>query len=852
LLIPGEKAGGDGALSHLFVDLRHAFRGFRRQPLFAAIAVVSMALGIAANTAVFTLVDQVVLRQLPVIRPGELVQVAAPGTESYGGGMGDGTELSYAMYRDLRDHNEAFTEMAARFVTSLNVTFGGTSERAAGELVTGTFFPMLGAGAEIGRVLTPEDDTAPGRSPVAVLGYDYWRARFAGDPSIIGKTLQVNGHALEVVGVASRRFTGLDFGTPAQVYVPLTMQPQMGPPWLHLEGRRFRWVQVYGRLRPGVSAEAARASLQPLYHSILVEEAQDPAFANASAETKQRFLAGKLAVTSASRGHSFLRGSITEPLLILMAVAVGLLLIVCANVANLLIARGAARRRELALRLAVGATPLRIARLLLVESLALAVLGAALGLPLAQWGAGALLAFFRAPESPLALSASPDARILLFTSGIAVVTALLAGLLPAARSRRLEPGLELKASGGTVVGEQPRLRKALVIAQVALSSVLLIAAGLFLRSLENLLAVDPGFRTVRVLTFGFDLAENGYDAAQARSFVTELQERLTRVPGVASAAYAFIPVLGGGAWGLDFTIEGKTPGPGQSFNSLCNAVSPGYFETLGIPLLAGREFDERDGPVVPTPEGWPYRVAVVNEAFAKRYFGGESPIGRQVGIGEDPGTPTPIEIVGLARDAHYMGVREDVRPQIFFPYLQASIESVTALVRTRRDPATVLSAVRREMAELDPGVALYEVATLEDKALRSVVNERLIAGLSTVLASVATLLSVVGLYGVMAFLVTRRTREIGIRMALGALARQIASGVLREAGALVALGLALGLGAAWWLGRYVESQLYGVAPTDPRAVLLAAAGLCAVAALAAGVPAWRAARVSPMSALREE
>jgi len=839
-------------VSDLFSDLRHALRGFRRQPLFTAIAAVSMGLGIAANTAVFTLVDQALLRELPVTRPSELVEVGAPGTESYGGGMGDGTELSYAMYRDLRDHNEVFADMAARFLASLNVSYAGSSERVRGELVSGSFFPMLGTGAEIGRVITPDEDTAPGAHPVVVLGYDYWKARFGADPSIVGKPLLVNGQPLEVIGVADRRFAGLDFGRPAQVYVPLTMQPQMGPPWLHFEGRRFRWVQVYGRLRPGVTAHAAATSLEPLYHSILEQEAQDPAFANASAETRQRFLDGKLTVADAAHGHSYLRDSITEPLLILMAVAVGLLLIVCANVANLLIARGASRQRELALRLAVGATPLRIARLLVVESLVLAGLGAALGLVLAQWGAGALLAFFETKESPLALSASPDARILLFTSSLAVATALLAGLLPAMRSRRLDPGPELKSAGGTVVGEQPRLRKALVIAQVALSSVLLIAAGLFVRSLDNLLAVDPGFHTERVVSFGFDLAGNGYDAARARTFVEALQPRLAAVPGVDSAAYSFVPLLGGGGWGMGFTIEGKTPGPGESFASMCNAVSPGYFETLGIPLLAGREFDERDGPVVPAPEGWPYRAAVVNQTFAERYFDGENPIGRHVGIGEDPGTPTPIEIVGLARNAHYMGVREDPRPQIFFPLRQASIESVTAYVRTKAEPTAVLSGLRREMADLDPGIAIYEVSTLEDLARRSVVNERLIAGLSTALASIATLLSVVGLYGVMAFLVTRRTREIGIRMALGALARQVAGAVLREAGALVGVGLAVGLGAAWWLGRYIESQLYGVAPADPRTILLAAGSLCAVAAVAALLPAWRAARVSPMAALRDE
>ena len=833
-------------------DLRYALRSLRKAPLFTCIAVLSIAFGIGANTAVFTLVDQVVLRKLPVRSPGELVQVSARGTESYGGGIGDGTELSYAMYRDLRDHNRVFAGLFCRFPSSLHVVYGGRSERVTGELVSGTFFPELGVRAAAGRLFTPEEDRAAGGHPVAVLGFDYWHARFNGDPGVIGRTLTVNGHPLEIVGVVQRQFAGLDLGQPVQVYVPITMQPQMGPAWLQLDGRRFRWVQVFARLKSGVSAPEAQAGLQPLYKSLLEREVEDAAFAAASADTRREFLAGTLTVEDAARGHSELRDSVTEPLLILMAIAGGVLLIVCANVANLLVARGASRAREIALRLALGASRPQIVRLLLAESLLLSSIGALGGVLLASWGAGVLLGFFVTSDSPPAISADPDNRVLLFTSALGILTALVAGVIPAFHGTRVDLAPTLKGAGGAVVGEQPRLRKTLVIGQVALSFVLLICAGLFLRSLQNLLEVDPGFETTRMVTFSLDLGRGGYDADRARAFVKTFHEKVSATPGVDAAGYAFVSLLEGGAWGMGLTIEGFQPPQGEGAGSLCNAVSPGFFKAMGIPLLAGREFDERDEHAGPPPEGWPYRVAVVNETFAKRYFNGANPIGRRIGFGQNPGTKTPIEIVGLVKDTRYTAIREEQRPQVFFPYLQATIESVTVYARTRHEPDSLMQTIRREVAALDPQLPVYNVSTLEDRVARSVVNERLIASLSATLSAMATLLSVVGLYGVMAYLVTRRTREIGIRMALGAMRSQIASGVLREAGALVSVGLALGFGAAWWLGRYVESQLYGVTPADTSTILMAAVVLTTVAALAAVLPARRAAEISPMAALRQD
>jgi predicted permease len=847
-------------MTHILDDLRYAARSLRKAPLFTTVAVLSIAFGIAANTAVFTLLDQVVLRTLPVKRPGELVQLHAQGTESFGGGMGDGSELSYAMYRDLADQNSVFSGMFCRMQTALHVGHAGRTEQVAGELVSGNFFTELGVQPALGRLLTPGDDRTPGGHPVAVLAFNHWQSRFGGDPGIVGRTITVNGHPLEVIGVVQDGFEGLDIGQPAQLYVPVTMQPKMGPAWLQLEGRRFRWVQVYARLAARVTPETAQAGIQPLYRAVLRQESKDAAFEQASADTRRRFLEGALTVEDASRGRSGLQQTLSEPLKILMAIAAGVLLVVCANIANLLIARGAARHRELALRLAVGAGPRHIARLLLVESLVLALVGAAAGLLLAGWGAGILLGYFATPDTPRAVTPDPDIRILLFTSALALLTAVLGGILPAFRSTRMDLVSSLKGSGGAVVSEQPRLRKTLVVAQVALSFILLIGAGLFVRSLSNLMQVDPGFRTSRMLTFSFDLSRSGYDGPRAETFMKTFLERLSTTPGVNATAFTFQALLGGGGWGMGFTVEGYQPPPGEDAGSRVNGVSPGFFKAMGIPLLAGREFGLHDDRASALGDGWPYTKAVVSETFARRYFKGTDPVGRRIGIGTNPGTRMPIEVIGVARDTRYAAIREDPFPTVFLPYLQSTMENVTAYVRTDRDPYSLMQTIRREMAALDPQVAVFGVSTLDERVDQSVVTERLVAGLSSTLAVVATLLSIVGLYGVMAYTVTRRTREFGIRMALGALDRQIAGNVLREAGVLVAAGLAVGLAGAWWLqraaawslGEYVRRQLYGVAPADLSNVALAAAALAAVAAVAALLPARRAARVTPMSALREE
>jgi predicted permease len=718
-----------------------------------------------------------------------------------------------------------------------------------GELVSGTFFPVLGLRAAAGRLFTTAEDSSVGDHAVAVLAYGYWQSRFGGDPSAIGQTVRVNGYAFEIVGVVQAGFDGFDIGQPAQIYVPVTMQPKLGPAWVQIETRRFRWVQVYGRLRPGLTAQGAQAGLQPMYRALLEEHAHD-AVGSASDETKRRFLESPVKVDSAARGHSGLREYVKEPLLILMAVAAAVLLIVCGNLANLLIARGAARQRELALRLAVGGGRRDVMRLLIVESLLLAVGGAATGLLLATWGASILLRFYDNPVTNLAITASPDLRIVAFTTALAVVTAIMAGVIPAFRATGVDLVAALKRGGGAIAGEQSRIRRSLVVAQVGLSFVLLIGAGLFVRSLQNLLNVDPGFRTERVLSFMFDLSRSGYDADRARAFVKTYADRLSQLPGVSSVGYSFQPLLEEGGWSMNLTVDGYRPKPGESAGAVCNAVSPGFFRTMGIRLLAGREFTDRDDQ--PLPKGWSYRVAVVNETFARRYFNGANPIGRHVGLDDNPGTPTPIEIVGLVKDTNAWAIREDQRPQIFFPYLQASIDNVSTYVRTDGDPMALMQRVRREVAALDPQLALYNISTLDDRAKRSVTNERLIASLSATLSLMATVLSIIGLYGVIAYGVTRRTREIGIRMALGARSSQIAGTVLREAAVLVVIGLGLGLGAAWWLGRYVQSQLYGVTPADAATIAIAAGALTAVAAIAAFIPARRAAMVAPVTALRQD
>jgi len=828
-------------------DLRYAVRTLRKAPLFTSVAVFSLALGIGANTAIFTLVNQIILQLLPVRHPEELVLLTARGRH-YGSNNG-GNAISYPMYQDFRDKNQVFQGMFCKYGMDFSLAVDGRTEAISGELVSGNYFPVLGVGAALGRVFTAADDLYQGQHPLAVLSYGFWKSRFNGDRGVLGKRIVVNGYPLTIVGVSRAGFDGVEAGVSPQIRVPMMMKRELtNGTFYSLNNRRGRFVQAFGRLRPGVDIQTAKAGLQPLFHQILNMEVREKDFARATPYTKEQFLKMWMDVLPASKGRSNLRRQFANPLWALMGIVGLVLLIACSNVANLLIARATARKKEIAVRLAIGASRRKLVVQLLEESLLLSCVGGALGIGLAAVMDKTMLSFLPADTIPITVSWIPDSRVLLFTLAVSVLTGLIFGLIPALQATKPNLAGTLKDQAGAVIGgTSVRLRKGLVAAQVGLSLLLLIGAGLFVQSLKNLRNVNPGFQTESLVTFFVDASLNGYKPERSREFYRQMVERIDATPGVKTAGLAVIAVLTGNEWDSSVAVEGYTAKQGENVGPHMNFVSDGFFDALGVRVLAGRSFDLRDDQ----PNA--AKVGVINETFAKRYFGGQSPVGRHIGMGGDPGTKLDIEIVGVVQDTKYEDMRTEVPYELYRPYRQVEFTiGMNAYVRAQGDPAGLFPALRQAVRETDANVPIVGMRTLQQQVDQSLTTERMLATLSAIFGLLATVLAAVGLYGVMAYMVALRTREIGIRMALGAGRPAVVWLIMREVMVLAGVGIVIGAPAAWFLSRLVESQLFGVKPADPPTIVLAMIGIGAVAAISGYLPARRATGIDPIRALRWE
>jgi len=834
-------------LETLWQDLRYGGRLLRKSPMFTLVAVVTLALGIGANTAIFSLTYQVLLKYLPVPHPEELVVLRSPGPkEGATTSDGDGAaSFSYPMYKDLRERSgQVFTGLLARFAVPLSISGQGHTERASGELVSGNYFEVLGVTPELGRIFGPEDETAAGANPVAVLSYGYWTSRFGNDPSILNKQISVNGTPLTVVGVSQAGFTGVQIGKLPDIFIPITMKAQMTPSWDGLDDRRRHWIAILGRMTPGLNRAGAQAELQAIFRPIL--EAEIP-LEKIPEKTKTRFLARQLLLQDGSHGRPILQRDARQPLIYLTAMVGLILLIACANLASLLIAKGEARQREIAVRLSLGASRQRVLRQLLTEGALLALAGGLAGLGIAPLILRMILKAVPAYAGMLGLHADLDFHLLVFALALALATTVVFALMPALRLVRVDPQTPLKEQGNSASGGASAvgLRKWLMVGQVVLTTVLLAGAGLFTQSLINVTNVDLGMRTDHVVQFSIAPRLSRYSEPQTLDLIERLRKAIAAQPGVQSVSVAEIPIFAGDSASSDITVEGYASPDAEKLYANKNWVGTAYFSTMKIPLLAGREFQESDRADSP-------KVAIVNQTLVRLYFAGRDPLGRRIVFGTGNVHPD-IEIVGVVKDSKHEDAVTPIAPFVYMPLAQeTSAAGITFYVRTAQDPLAVASTLRATVAGLDAALPVYNLKTLNEQVKDSAFADRLLAFLSLWLGLLAAMLAALGLYGVMAYLVARRTREIGIRMALGATRNNVAWLVLREIMRMTAIGLVAGLGAAVLTGKLIESQLFGVNGASPLILGLTAALLAAVALVAGLMPARRAARVQPMAALRCE
>ncbi|HKY03949.1 MAG TPA: ABC transporter permease [Blastocatellia bacterium] len=821
-------------------DLRYGIRMLLGSPVFTAVAVLSLALGVGANTAIFSLVNAVLLESLPVKNPDQLILlrwVSGPkvpansisGFFNMAGGSPSSTSFGYSAFQRLRDQNDLLTDMVAfAEMHRLNVSIDGQAELISGQVVTGNYYAGLGVGPVLGRVITDDDDKESSEA-VAVISYGYWRRRFAADPGVAGKVIYLNGSPFTIIGVTPAGFHGtLGVGVSPDVTIPAHAEPLVKQGSAALKSPGDWWLQIIGRLKPGATPEQAQAQLDSIFQQEVAE---------IIASSKEEKDMARLEVLPGSQGLTETREGLSEPLFIMVIVVALVLAIACANIANLLLARAEMRRKEIAVRLALGATRFRLIRQLLTESLLLASLGGALGLLIVYWSRGLILTLLPGRSDPLNLDVDIDIRVLGFTAAVSILTGVLFGLAPALRATRVDPSPALKDSSGSVTRARSRLSKALLVTQVALSLLLLIGAGLFVRTLQNLESVDLGFNSRNLLVFKMDPTLNGYKGERLASLYQQLKERIETIPGVESVSLSRYPLVSNSA--------SISRGDDQ-VHIYIQHVSSNFFETMQIPLLVGRTFTDQDSDKST-------RVAIINEAYARHYFPEENPIGRRFKLGRGP-RAQELEVVGLARDARYSELRERIPPTVYLPYLQglAGLREMAFEVRTVDDPNKMIAMVRQAAQDVESNVPLFAVSTQQEIVDKALTQERLFARVSSLFSVLALVLASIGLYGIMSYSVARRTHEIGIRMALGARGSTVRWLVLRESLLMIVIGVILGLGAGLAATQVIASMLFGLTATDPLTIAVAMVFLVSVTAFAGYLPARRASKVDPMIALRYE
>jgi predicted permease len=747
------------------------------------------------------------------------------------------------MYKDLRDQNTIFSGLLASFNFSASLAYQGETERGNGELVSGNYFETLGVGPAIGRVFTPEDDLRPGAQQVAVLSHKYWTNRLGANPAVLNRSILVNGNPMTIVGVAQRGFFGVEISAMPDVFVPMMMRKQLAVAPRDLTIRNDHWLHMLGRLKPGVSRIAAAAALQPVFSNILRVDVDE---LKMSGKRREQYLQRKIMVVDGAIGRGILSNDTSAPLIALMGMVGLVLLIACANVANLLLARAAARQKEIAVRLAIGASRWQLIRQLLVESILLGLIGGLVGLLTAAWTLEALFRFMQ-QANPASINASLDGRTLVFHFALAVAAGIVFGLAPALQGTRPDLAPVLKDQSGAVGAGtgNARIRQVLVVAQMALTLLLVTGAGLFAKSLLELRNVNLGMKTSHVDTFAVEPKLNGYSMEATRDFARRLQLEIAALPGVQAVSFSNMPIFRGSDEGSNITAEGYASSPDSDDNVKANRLGPGYLATLGIPLIAGREFTEADSSNASL-------VCMINEKTAAKFFPGRNPIGLHIAFGAGKGIKQ-MEIVGLVKNSLHQNVRDKIDPYVYAPFAQSDgALPITVYVRTVSDPAAMLDSLRQTVRRLDQNLPVFQTVTLDAQVDESLIAERMLAILTTALGGLAVLLAILGIYGLLAYVVARRTREIGLRMALGAGAPEVRWLVVKDVGKMVLAGTAIGLPAAYALGRFSQSLLFGVAPVDLTVTLVALTVLFLVALAGAYFPTRRATKIDPMIALRTD